>query len=210
MLFAFVSFILFAFSSNIREAYGRELIASRVDRGQCPHWQHMGCILDTLEKACEPDGGDIPTLVEKTQTESVWMCCCPKPYQACPKNQRNGVCHSAMMEHIEPHIANPGSQHEFITALQRVRSALRDSGGPACDVLASKEPVSVCGHTGTPEVKRSISRPDLFCEMLTWQWEELGDGDPSEFEANGCPFIATDQAQDGEARKGQHLTRQDL
>jgi len=60
----------------------------------------------------------------------------------------------------------------------------------------------MCGFEAQPRKARSLARQDLFCEMLTWQWEELGDGDQSEFAGNGCPMIAANQALNGDKRKG--------
>jgi len=42
-----------------------------------------------------------------------------------------------------------------------------------------------------------------MCEMLTWQWEELGDGNKPEFDQYMCPMDEEMQATDGDRRKNQ-------
>merc|ERR1712139_418315 len=74
-------------------------IHPQADRHSCPLYQNIGCISDTLEKASEPDEG--LDFIKKTETESIWMCCCPQPYMKCDKSQRNALCDSALKEHIE-------------------------------------------------------------------------------------------------------------
>ena len=34
-----------------------------------------------------------------------------------------------------------------------------------------------------------MRRNDLTCEMLIWQWTQLGDGNPKEFGDRGCKYI---------------------
>ena len=49
---------------------------------------------------------------------------------------------------------------------------------------------------------RVVERADLNCEMLTWQYEKLGDGDPKEFQYNQCPLpLHKADEQEGNARK---------
>ncbi|OLQ04393.1 hypothetical protein AK812_SmicGene12537 [Symbiodinium microadriaticum] len=48
--------------------------------------------------------------------------------------------------------------------------------------------------------------PLLMCEMLTWQWEELGDGNPEEFAMHDCPMIKQNKAKNGDDRKGHSLS----
>merc|ERR1719150_2653702 len=90
----------------------------------------------------------------------------------------------------------------MVDGLQMARGEMRRAGGDACAALAPEAPRSLCGHEGQPPQDRSLLREDLFCEMLTWQLEELGDGDPAEFERNFCPFDAAAAAEDGDSRKG--------
>merc|ERR1719422_727810 len=98
----------------------------------------------------------------------------------------------------------------MLEALQRARGSMLEDGGEACKALAPQEPISVCGSAGEPRKDRSWDRQDLFCEMVTWQWEELGDGNPAEFKANGCTFNKKAKGKKGDARKGQAFSRDDL
>lgn len=187
-----------------------KLIAVMSSRKKCKHWQQMGCLLDAFEKAC----GDEPAssasgLMKKTSTESIWMCCCPTPYKACDKSERVAACDTAMKKHIGGN-NNLSGGNSFINALQNVRADLRKAGGQACNVLAPKKPLSVCGKAAHPKVTRSIGRADLFCEMLSWQWEELGDGNQPEFHSNGCPYIKSHKGANGNSRKGGRLSKRQI
>ena len=55
-------------------------------------------------------------------------------------------------------------------------------------------------------VPRSIHDNVLFCETVTWQWENLGDGSRKEFRRNACPLPRTPLGAAGEGggdeRKG--------
>ena len=68
-----------------------------------------------------------------------------------------------------------------------------------CHSLANPIPYVQCSKkpAATP-----FTRHDVICEMLSWQWEELGDGNKEEFGKIGCPFIEKDMAPDGNDRKG--------
>jgi len=172
-------------------------------REQCPYYQQMGCLLDIAEKACEPDEGDPRTLIDHKSPESVWLCCCDKPYAECSRKDGSATCNAALDAHFKPlvKVGDP-SRREVLSALQAARGELKKAGGDQCSVFAEEEPRSACGFQAEPPVKRSLERADLFCEMLTWQWEELGDGNAKEFKAHGCPFIKKDKGKGGDSRKG--------
>merc|ERR1719502_2084531 len=107
------------------------------------------------------------------------------------------VCVDTVKEHLSAKKVK--SKADMVTALQKARGRMRQAGGAqegeACHELAPEEPLSVCGSDGTPPKKRALDREDLYCEMMTWQWEELGDGNPAEFDENGCPFDDHGKAQ---------------
>jgi len=171
-------------------------IHSKAERRACPYYQHATCLLDIAEKACEPDEEPL-SLLDWGARESVWLCCCPLPYQPCKPEEMSRDCKSAVKEHLSASIST-----EMLRGLQLARGAMLAKGGEACHKgLAKQEPLSSCG-TG-----RSLDRLDLFCEMLTWQLEELGDGNEQEFERNGCPYVESDRGDDSktEARKGGSL-----
>mmetsp|Transcript_36349 Transcript_36349/g.73269 ORF Transcript_36349/g.73269 Transcript_36349/m.73269 type:complete len:235 (-) Transcript_36349:935-1639(-) len=174
-------------------------IASEEERKACPHYQQMTCFLDVFEKACEEDEAPPYELIKKDATESAWLCCCPLPYKKCTEAERNGVCATAFAKFLEP-LGENSKDDAIRDGLQQVRGALREAGGEPCKVLGEQEPLTTCGKKASPPVQRSLARADLFCEMLTWQREELGDGNQQEFESNGCPWPAR-QGNDPE-RKG--------
>jgi len=186
---------------------GGKIIASMQERRQCPLWQNMGCFLDAIEKACEPDEGSPSNLIKKHTVESAWMCCCPNPYKPCAKSKRVRSCDKAMNMHVVEHMERDDIKPQtLITALQKVRGDLREAGGSSCKVLAPMEPISTCGYAHKPKVKRSIGRANLFCEMLSWQMEELSDGNEQEFTTNSCPYTEEHRAAEGDARKGGRLS----
>jgi len=187
-------------------------IASREQRRGCPHYQRVGCLLDVMEKTCEPDEGPAAMQLQMHREESLYMCCCPTPYKSCAAEERSPACDRAFKEFIHPLGADVTPQ-ALGDAIQMVRGRMLADGGEACSVLARAEPLSKCGRQGSPPVQRSLEREDLFCEMLTWQFEELGDGNPDEFKRNNCPYVRSRKAKAGkgkDARKGQRLTPKEL
>lgn len=89
------AFALAVFGGTVR------VISSKADRYACPHYQEMGCLLDAFEKTCE-EGEDMSELLGMHGTESVWMCCCPMPYQKCRKEDRSRSCDLAFRDIILP------------------------------------------------------------------------------------------------------------
>lgn len=120
----------------------------------------------------------------------------------------NTECLTALGEHLSEEKVK--SNKAMANGLQHARGAMRRAGGEACDALAPEEPLSLCGNEGEPPQDRSFLRKDLFCEMVAWQWEELGDGDEEEFKEHGCTFQPEMQAKDAEYRKGGALSEQEL
>ncbi|CAE8584117.1 unnamed protein product, partial [Polarella glacialis] len=177
----------------------------QADRYACPHYQEMGCLLDAFEKTCE-EGEDMSELLGMHGTESVWMCCCPMPYQKCRKEDRSRSCDLAFRDIILPLGTRDVNKTLLRSSLLEVRGRLQRAGGAPClTALAPADPVTdSCGQTLTPRLERSLPREELFCELLAWQWEELGDGRPEEFRKNNCaePEVSA-QARDGDARKDQ-------
>merc|ERR1712232_1399045 len=96
-------------------------IASKSDRHACPYYQHMQCLLDISEKACEPDEEPLP-LLEWTGQESVWLCSCPLPYKACSKSAMNPVCLAAVGEHLSK--AKVKSRSDMVAGLQEARGQM--------------------------------------------------------------------------------------
>ena len=48
---------------------------TNVQRSSCAHWQHMGCLLDTLEKTCEEDTGGVADKMEVATARAVGLGC---------------------------------------------------------------------------------------------------------------------------------------
>merc|ERR1719386_203954 len=129
-------------------------LAPRDARIRCPHWQNMGCLLDTLERACGSPEDEEPEdeqstikLIRKHARESAWMCCCPEPYKACKHGDMVSACTSAMHTHISPLLEkySEGAGHskgavsqDIQDKILAVRSDLLKAGGEACtSTLAS-------------------------------------------------------------------------
>jgi len=86
----------------------------------------------------------------------------------------------------------PTSTEQASLLVQKVRGALRNAD-KRCYVLSTAEPYFKCGGspTGAP-----FNRADIFCEMMLWQSEQLGDGDQAEYARNGCPWGGVADFQD--------------
>ena len=87
---------------------------------------------------------------------------------------------------------------EITEAIHKVRGKLLLEGGEEYRVaLAGATPRATCHG---PD-RRSMSRQDIFCELLTWKLEELGFGQEDEFVAHDCPFQESARAKDAHTRK---------
>ena len=128
------------------------------------------------------------------------------PYMKCAKSDRHAGCDAALKKHIEP--LTKDSDGTFIRkAVQRVRGDLLKEHENCGKFFAPQEPMFSNGKG--PQSTRSIERADIFCETVTWQWEELGDGNEQELETNKCPIPKRPRG-DGNARKGQSLSHDEL
>merc|ERR1712159_282086 len=112
------------------------------------------------------------------------MCCCPSPYAPCKRSERDQRCDQAMHKHLAGSI----TKENAVEKLQLVRSELWRADPRCQQFFANPEPISKCGYETYEE--RSVDRADLFCETVTWQWEQLGDGNEAELERNDCPIPA--------------------
>ena len=179
---------------------------SRGARVACRHWQHVGCVTHTLAKLC--DGEDWLELMQQETPESIWSCCCPEPYTPCEPRQLDQGCISALEEYIEPLLENP-PERPPTQALLAARAEMHIAGGYNCkmvlaDVLADEgeddiEAPAACG--AVVGLNRTIARQELHCELLTWRWEALGEGDEDEFFDNGCPFSPAFKARNPRGRR---------
>ena len=207
-----------AASSSDEHALNANLRATNAQRSSCAHWQHMGCLMDTLEKTCEEDGGGVAQKVDVATArarESVWACCCPRPYAPCARAEADPTCLAAMRRRFKPLAAAVRAAPRgvptlpaavlfaFQVAIVAVRSDLWEAGGEACQShLAKPAPLlsarAVCG--AKPAEPRSLKHNGYFCECVTWQWENLGDGNADEFKQNRCPIpvLALGQAPENE------------
>mmetsp|Transcript_39316 Transcript_39316/g.94538 ORF Transcript_39316/g.94538 Transcript_39316/m.94538 type:complete len:202 (-) Transcript_39316:64-669(-) len=176
------------------------VVAPREQREQCPHHQALGCFGDALEKTCEPDGYD-PGVSSKAAPESIWLCCCPTPYLPCTKAERNEICQAALERQFQDgvHYTQPHMKAAITLAWKEVW----EQSAVCQEVLPNPMPESQCGSEIGEQ--RSIGRAELFCQTVTWQWEQLGDGNEPEFQRNGCPVPSSPRAIDGDSRKGHVL-----
>eukprot|EP00435_Cladocopium_sp_Y103_P061471 s145_g23.t1 len=166
-----------------------QVVAAWAERLSCPYYQASGCILDQLEKVCE---GEAAEMMAPNALENVWMCCCPRPYVSCSSNESDKTCVKALAGEIK----SSGGELS-IKGLMNVREKLLGSS-ERCSSFERPTQEAKCG-------KWPKEMPKVMCEMLTWQWEELGDGNDAEFAQYDCPMIKENQASDGELRKGHAL-----
>ncbi|CAD7926139.1 unnamed protein product [Amoebophrya sp. A120] len=197
-------------------------------RHQSLVWQQAGCILDAHEKVCDDDAPKNSKYAEKLHIrlleeslnplshENMFLCCCPRPYKTCGRNKVDKFCLkevAAMKKRITG--INPDHDDaatEMQKELQKLRGRLMDNAmkGKVNEkdavfmkdeseksVVAPMEPFTYC----TKEQKLYHTRPDLKCDMLTWQFEELSDGNKPEFKQDECPFVRIHQAKRQKADK---------
>ena len=115
---------------------------SRADRERCHIWQAVGCIDDQLEKACEEmSTASNRRIVDVKAPENVFMCCCPRPYGPCTKEERGFACDVAINHYVGPFVRNP--EGYLPGALLAARNELvegaryweGDGVGPSCNAL---------------------------------------------------------------------------
>ncbi|CAE7539244.1 unnamed protein product, partial [Symbiodinium pilosum] len=121
------------------------------------------------------------------------MCCCPTPYVACSPNESDKTCLTGLRQEIK----KAGTLS--MDGLLKVRNELLNSQPATCGKYFLVTKKAECG-------KWPKEMPLLMCEMLTWQWEELGDGNKPEFDLYDCPMVTANQAKNGDDRKGHSLS----
>eukprot|EP00658_Telonema_sp_P-2_P083640 TRINITY_DN9112_c0_g1_i5.p1 TRINITY_DN9112_c0_g1~~TRINITY_DN9112_c0_g1_i5.p1 ORF type:complete len:132 (+),score=32.16 TRINITY_DN9112_c0_g1_i5:182-577(+) len=126
--------------------------------------------------------------------------------RACTKAERDPTCYAALTKHFDGG-ATDIPREQVVERLQHARGELWAAHANCKEYFADPAPLSKCG--GEVQAGRTIARADVFCEAVTWQWEQLGDGDPGEFKQNDCP-IPTTPLNDGSHRKGQSLHADEL
>merc|ERR1712107_269559 len=122
----------------------------------------MGCFLDVLEKNCD-DGAESIKATGPTEAESLWMCCCPLPYEGCVREDRFEGCDDALFKYVLP-LSRLGLGPASISLLPQLRLALLDvrehmrlSGDSDCMNHAQRVPeMPACGFEDIPPAQRSI------------------------------------------------------
>ena len=84
-------------------------------------------------------------------------------------------------------------------ALQQARGVLVSAHGNCKKFFAPELPHSECAS-------HAIDRLDIFCETITWQWEELGDHSHDVWPVSACP-LPTRKNEAGSARTGHELNK---
>jgi hypothetical protein len=177
--------------------------ASQAAREECPHWRAMGCLLDVAERTCL-GAGKRPHFILPNAKESAWLCCCPEAYKPCAPAvwKRNAACVSALRKQLGPAVEDwrelkgVPSMHRAREAVQLAREQLQRDNPKCTDVLAPARPLAGCSGS-------RLSRADLFCETITYQWTNFGDGDAQEFRKHQCAIPRTKQS-DQALRKARH------
>lgn len=160
-------------------------VAERSAREACPYWNAIGVLDDHLELMCE-GGKEFEFAFKPDGVESLAMACCPLPYKACELSERVAGC-DAIIAPLFMVNKHPDTAEQALLLVQEVRGSLRDMD-EKCHVLPAELPHVKCGGSPTGA---SFNRPDIFCEMMLWQSEQLGDGAEAEYKRNGCPWAGT-------------------
>jgi len=176
-------------------------VHSYKDRRQCKYWQQSGCFLDVLEKICSPEGAMAKVIKDELNPqgpEDLFLCCCPLPYKRCQPHEMDQDCYHHLKERFPSNSIKDTSQIDVVRGVQHVRATLLLKDQDCTQYLAPTSPISACSKISPMPFKRV----DLICELLTWQWEELGDGDKAEFGRINCPYVVAHKAKNGDERKG--------
>merc|ERR1719277_1736848 len=99
------------------------------------------------------------------------MACCPEPYKACDKSSRVLECDSLIAPHLSV-LDKSAAPADLYRRVQQARGALRN-GHENCQMLPAELPHAGCGGSST---LAAFDRRDIFCEMMLWQSEQMGDG----------------------------------
>jgi hypothetical protein len=197
------------------------------ERRACKHYQAIGCITDLMERTCEGEHINEPFLSPGAE-DSVYLCACPEPFAACTKKDRqDGLAHELIMKHIAPLGEDVKDKEVLVKALQDVRTGLWKDSAECRSSFANPKPYTGCvisrkmfvekdskspNKFGDDGTRATIQRLDMYCELLTWQHEELGDHPLGEFKMQSCPTEGLAQAPKTETvrRKSQSLSKDEL
>lgn len=176
-------------------------IQSYKQRRKCKFWQQSGCLLNVLESACQANPNQKKLFYKfLTEKDNIYLCCCPNPYKACRRSEAHTVCLELLHRYFSPDSYKTQksiSQEEILNGVQLARERILDNDKKCARFLAPSQPFARCSKKPV-----GISRHDLKCEQLTWRLEELGEGNPKDFDAIHCPFVSKNKAKDGKLRKG--------
>jgi len=170
-------------------------VASRTEREACPFWKAVGVISDHIELAC---GGERSIKMDPAGRESVALACCPEPYGKCKTSERVLGCDDIIAPILSRRNAT-ASKEAWVKALQKARGALVVADD-RCSSLAPEEPYATC------KGENIAGRDDIYCEMMLFQTEQLGDGDPSEYRQLNCPYPGK-RVKDAGQKKGGKMQR---
>eukprot|EP00929_Paragymnodinium_shiwhaense_P035820 TRINITY_DN19295_c0_g1_i1.p1 TRINITY_DN19295_c0_g1~~TRINITY_DN19295_c0_g1_i1.p1 ORF type:complete len:207 (-),score=39.52 TRINITY_DN19295_c0_g1_i1:58-678(-) len=171
-------------------------VASRADREACPYWKAVGVLSDLIEISC---GGERPKgLLDPMTRESPALACCPEPYGACEISERVAGCDETIVPILKA-AGSTASSEAWRGALQRARGALV-AADPKCSVLAPEQPHATC------KGENLAGRNDIYCEMMLFQTEQLGDGNEGEYANLKCPFPGK-KVQSAGQKKGRAMVR---
>lgn len=143
------------------------------------------CLFDpsTAYRGGNGQGGPPRDSLDPLAAESLALLCCPEPYAPCRLEERTPRCDDIVAP-ILRHAA--ASSEDLLERLQRARGELVWADAACSAALAPELPRVACD--GNAMV---FHRPDLFCELLLWQSEQLGRVSEGEFRAlthvEACP-----------------------
>ncbi|CAE8637710.1 unnamed protein product, partial [Polarella glacialis] len=136
------------------------------EREACPYWKAVGILSDHIELSC---GGERKGLLDPQATESVALACCPEPYGRCEVSERVKGCDELTVPILTGAESAASVADSWIGKLQKARGALI-AADSRCSVLAPEDPHATC------KGENLAGRDDIYCEMMLFQTEQLGDG----------------------------------
>lgn len=150
------------------------------NRHKCSFWQQSGCLLMSLQTFCQLPQHEIRDNID-TYVKHLERCCCPLPFKECTNEEENHLCRVNYEKKLL--VDTIKGKDELIQRVNDLRKRLIEEDKKCEKYLAPAEPFHC-----SKQYKPQFARKDLRCELLLWQYEELGIVDKTELEDNKCSF----------------------
>jgi hypothetical protein len=169
------------------------------EEGGCSKWIELKTFLSALDTR---------------SPEAVWKACCYRAYKIGgyqPCKNPNAICMRALNKHVttpkfetglvqsllslEKASSKRAISKKVLPMLNEMLDRIQDARAvmwaqPGCQALAKPKPAAKCGFGGKKYDGQyhSLSRTDLYCETIEWQYNQMGAGDAYMKKCPGASF----------------------